>query len=473
MRIFDAVREGAGFIDQDRVLLECAALLHDIGYSTDPPNHAAVSADIVLNEGVQGLTRQQCQLVAAVVRLHQRNIKKALGHPVFSDVAEEMPRLKKLAAVLRVADGLDHGHIQDTVITAIKPARKYCTITIRSGWYKGNLAWAEAKGDVWNEAMPWVLRWKDVAPFRSRTDYRDVVTLEDSPVGAARKLLYAQYRIIMENREAILCADESPDPEYLHDLRVALRRFRAALDLFEGPLRDTGASAINSKLDALGDELGPIRDSNVWVDFLCREAEKEAVCNDPVWPEFYRGQCAADAVLNGRLRVILARDSFNELINSLVRFLKSELPALMRMEKKRQVCVFGARRLLDVFERIEAYRKTMDYSDSEQMHTLRKLCRKERYWTEFLTPVLKGPSRLLGRQLKKIADALGDVHDMDVHLGTLATSEPEVPFALIAHMKRRRIHAGKMFHRAWSKLTDKPFRKNVDRHLQACRKKGE
>ena len=314
------------------------------------------------------------------------------------------------------------------------------------------------------------MRWMWCLHTIART-YGYIVKTSDSPVDAARELLSAQYRIITATRDAVLSTEDPPDPEHLHDLRVALRRFRAALDLFARPLKGTSARSLDLALDALGDDLGPIRDSNVWVAFLRETAQKDAIRNDPAWPEFYHRQSAADAALEKPLRVILASASVDALIHSLARFLDGELPTRRPMEQHGSVRMFGAQRLLDVFNRIEAYRKTMDYSDTEQMHTLRKLCRKERYWAEFLAPVLKGPSRLLGRRLKKIADALGDAHDMDVHLESLAKSATAVPSSLMADMKSRRIRAGRRFHRAWDTLTAKDFRKDVEQHLRACRKR--
>jgi len=455
LQIFDAIRVPYGFLDQDRIILETAAQLHDIGYFTDPPNHAAVSTDIVLKEGVEGLTVEQCKEVAAVIRLHQRNYKKALRHPVFKELNASLPMLKKLGAILRVADGLDHGHIQDTVILKVKPNAKRSILVIRSGWYKGNLKWAESKADLWNKVMPASLRLMDKAPSHSSTDYEDVACPADSPVAVARKLLYSQYRIIMENREHVLHTDGMPDPEYLHDIRVALRRFRAVLDLFEKPLKHTAAPSINIVLDKLGDELGIIRDSNVWINFLERESRKKAVIDDPAWSGFLRRQYELDAALNDKLRKILSRDDFEKLIYMLVEFLKSELPELMRKKKEKSIHTFSAQRLQDVFTRLDAYRKTIQIKDSEQMHLLRKWCRKERYWAEFLTPILKGSCRKLAKRLKKVADTLGDIHDMDVHLEVLKTSVTPVPAALITDMKHIRKRTEKSFRRAWNNLTDK------------------
>ena len=110
--LFDVTAPVHGLGDADRELLEFAALLHDIGEHVASSGHHKHGAYLVRNGQLRGFSPAQIELLAAVVRWHRR------GEPRVSDEfplldADAVERVRVLAALLRVADGLDRSRNQN------------------------------------------------------------------------------------------------------------------------------------------------------------------------------------------------------------------------------------------------------------------------------------------------------------------------------------------------------------------------
>jgi len=88
-------------------MLEFAALLHDVGQHVSRKGHHRHAAYLVENGELRGFEPSEVAFLAALVRHHRRGDPKA-SEPRFAALdASDRDRLRKLAAILRVADGLD------------------------------------------------------------------------------------------------------------------------------------------------------------------------------------------------------------------------------------------------------------------------------------------------------------------------------------------------------------------------------
>lgn len=95
-----------------RLLLEVAAILHDIGYLVNYSSHHKHSLRLIMNGDLPGLTARQTAIVANIARYHRRSEPTA-NHAPFARLSKPDRRLvRQLAAILRVADGLDRAHAQ-------------------------------------------------------------------------------------------------------------------------------------------------------------------------------------------------------------------------------------------------------------------------------------------------------------------------------------------------------------------------
>jgi exopolyphosphatase/guanosine-5'-triphosphate,3'-diphosphate pyrophosphatase len=96
----------------DALLLQVAAILHEVGTYISPRAHHKHSEYIILNSEIFGLDRLDVTLVALVARYH-RHSGPRLDHTAYAAMsADDRIRICKLAAILRVADALERTHRQ-------------------------------------------------------------------------------------------------------------------------------------------------------------------------------------------------------------------------------------------------------------------------------------------------------------------------------------------------------------------------
>ena len=99
---------------EERALLDAAALLHDIGWSVGGARHHKISYSLIKENEAKliGFTPQQVELIANVARYHRKS-PPSLEHEAFAALAQrEQLVVEQLAALLRLADGLDRPHLQ-------------------------------------------------------------------------------------------------------------------------------------------------------------------------------------------------------------------------------------------------------------------------------------------------------------------------------------------------------------------------
>jgi exopolyphosphatase / guanosine-5'-triphosphate,3'-diphosphate pyrophosphatase len=111
LKLFDALADRLGLELEDRRLLADAALLHDVGYHINYDRHHKHSYHLILHGDLLGITPEEQVLIANVARYHRGSEpkKKQRNYGELDKPLRE--RVKKLAAILRVADGLDRGHV--------------------------------------------------------------------------------------------------------------------------------------------------------------------------------------------------------------------------------------------------------------------------------------------------------------------------------------------------------------------------
>jgi exopolyphosphatase / guanosine-5'-triphosphate,3'-diphosphate pyrophosphatase len=110
LRIFNQVGKEFGLTEKDEEYLEAAAILHDIGHSLSHALHHRHSYYLIRNCELLGFNDEDIEIIANIARYHRKSHPK-IKHENFSKLSPyNKERVKKLAAVLRIADGLDRGH---------------------------------------------------------------------------------------------------------------------------------------------------------------------------------------------------------------------------------------------------------------------------------------------------------------------------------------------------------------------------
>ena len=112
LKLFDTLKKELGLNENTRILLETAAILHDIGMFIRSENHHAHSFYIISNSDIFGLSREQIDIIAQVAYSH-RSSHSPQELPQFQHQSRETRiTILKLTAILRVADAFDRGHFQ-------------------------------------------------------------------------------------------------------------------------------------------------------------------------------------------------------------------------------------------------------------------------------------------------------------------------------------------------------------------------
>ncbi len=120
LQIFDDLKDWHKLAVRDRVLMEAAASLHDIGWGVAPggAKHHKHSARLIREQRWRHFNRREIEVIALVARYHRRALPKA-RHSGFRDLSKsDQRRVCLLAAILRVADGLDRRHLQ--LVSAVR-----------------------------------------------------------------------------------------------------------------------------------------------------------------------------------------------------------------------------------------------------------------------------------------------------------------------------------------------------------------
>jgi exopolyphosphatase / guanosine-5'-triphosphate,3'-diphosphate pyrophosphatase len=111
-RLFDATLEEHGLTGRERLLLQVAALLHDVGIYVSLRAHHKHSQYIVASSQIFGLSDEETALVSNVVRYHRRGLPQTSHLPYIALDHQDRLIVGKLAAILRVANALDAEHQQ-------------------------------------------------------------------------------------------------------------------------------------------------------------------------------------------------------------------------------------------------------------------------------------------------------------------------------------------------------------------------
>jgi len=112
LQLHDLLGDRLGLDDDDRELLEAAALLCNVGLFISHSAHHKHSYYVIRNsEHLTGFTDNEKELIAQVARYHRKSAPSEDKHPLFAALsARDRQRVRAMAALLRVAIAMDRNH---------------------------------------------------------------------------------------------------------------------------------------------------------------------------------------------------------------------------------------------------------------------------------------------------------------------------------------------------------------------------
>ncbi len=242
-------------------------------------------------------------------------------------------------------------------------------------------------------------------------------------------------------------APRGEDPEALHQMRVATRRLRSAIRLFE-PVLVLPRRARRRRVGEVADALGRVRDRDVWLTIL---EEREA----PRLPPFEQRRLAPllSALRTERraalddLRRFLEGGRYRKTRRALSDYL--EAPVLTTAGEA-PLGAFLPERLQGLARAVFAHPGFRPEAGAAVLHDLRLAVKRARYATGFFTGCYGETVSAWLRWLGALQDDLGAVTDCDVLLARLeaeAGGAGANPWLAVA-LRDDRAQAADRFHRA-------------------------
>lgn len=120
LKIYDEIKDEVSLPEHTRVLLEVAAILHDIGVFIRYDDHNLHSGYIIKNSEIFGLSRDDRTIISLIAKYHRGSTM-----PQDEESFRMLPRqdrmtILKLTSILRLADALDRSHLQKCSDISIK-----------------------------------------------------------------------------------------------------------------------------------------------------------------------------------------------------------------------------------------------------------------------------------------------------------------------------------------------------------------
>jgi CHAD domain-containing protein len=234
---------------------------------------------------------------------------------------------------------------------------------------------------------------------------------------AFRAIAFSCLRQIMAN-EPSMCGGQV---EALHQMRIGLRRLRAAIAIFADVVGDGDVKKIKRELAWITKELGPARDLDVFgADVLgpLRDRRPEDPIIAASYREFEQKRLAAyarAAAAAGSLRFRIA-------VLDLAEWIETGPWATDDNKERRAlradpVADHAERKLAKLRKQIKKKGADLRHRSVSQRHRLRIRAKRLRYATEFFAGTFPGEARAKRRAeslsaLKDLQDALGGLNDL-------------------------------------------------------------
>ena len=242
------------------------------------------------------------------------------------------------------------------------------------------------------------------APYKA-----GIVTLSApmAPVDAFRRIALDCLQQLQLNHPGALASE---DPEYIHQMRVATRRLRAALRLFAPVLPEHLEASLRDRLSALTRQLNRVRD----LDVLLTEVVNPVLAAQPDEP---RLPALASDITSRRYAArkqtvaLLAASDYGCFLLAALESLHA-LPAIDPAATG--VAGFATARLSRLHKKLRRLVAAAEINDPLSLHTLRIGVKRMRYALEFFSPLAPAnASHRAIRMLAGIQETLGQLNDLN------------------------------------------------------------
>ncbi len=500
LALFDQLQDMHGMPPAARRLLEIGALLHNVGLNKDPAQHHIVGRDIVLQTTMEELADHERAIVACLVAFHRKKVRPEQEPAYFGLKKKDRKTTLRLAALLRVADGLDSSQSQTTWVGGCNVTDTHVQLHLTGRNADADGARAVKKADLWHRVFPKQITYfltpivvpstVDDLPMAAQNGYQTehlmVETCEvvpespqsEQPVQseydsaetvaeASRRMLRRQFKKL-QSQEKDVRADK--DAEAVHQMRVATRRLRAVLAIIAEVAPPKQVRLFRKAIQRVARASSAVRDGDVFLehiaDYTASLPEEQRAEMQPLMNALHRDRAAAHIDLLDQLETRRYAD------------FKRDFALFMTDEQKGWNTTLRVRDIAGSliwqrYEDLRAYETRLDlrngngvHEHDDELHQTRIAGKRLRYVLEMFADYLGPDTDQVLATLKRFQDHLGTVQDIaatKAYIEQLAIDREAHPAlnAYIASREEERRHLLAELPQLWAELTGEGYRRQL------------
>lgn len=221
----------------------------------------------------------------------------------------------------------------------------------------------------------------------------------------------------------------SSDAEFLHQMRVGLRRLRSLLRAYRGVVSRKEARPIARALRRVVPTLGAARDWDVFCQWLAGEAKAAGPDLADVRAVLRRARKRRDAARRAA-REMVGSWTFQRLLLRALRWLTNAPWALRSKAREIPLQVFARGSLERLHRKTVEHSRGIDWEDVERRHAVRVKVKRLRYASGFFAASFpRAATRPYVKRLQGLQDILGELNDVSVARRFLGEIVPRGPVA--------------------------------------------
>jgi CHAD domain-containing protein len=399
-------------------VLKAAARLHRL---KGKPKKAGAE---ILEASIKGFSPDEQTLIAALVR-NQRAKNSRENDRLPAGVEPKTYQL--LLGLLRLSVAMNASQSQSSTPEVIQSNPENLHIRLHGPQARLDATAAQNAAAYWHQVSGQAVR----VLAEGELEPSEIVALaeqlsgpgllpDDSMAEAGRKVLKYHFIQMLLHEPGTRLGE---DIEELHDMRVATRRMRAALEVFGPYFQPKLIKPIRKGLRATGRVLGQVRDLDVFLEkagtYLASLDSGERQGLEPLirlWESERQRH-------RERMIDYLVRQDYLDFVQVMNRFVTTpalgtipfdpENPAPYRVREVAPMMIYTR------LAAVRAYDPVLQNASYAQLHNLRISFKYLRYTLEFFREVLGAEAKSVIERIKTVQDHLGDLNDADVACGML------------------------------------------------------
>ncbi|MBN1122381.1 MAG: CHAD domain-containing protein [Anaerolineae bacterium] len=424
--LFDLTQLLHGLDERYRDVIYTGGLLHNIAYAGGRAKHHTRGRDILIENPIAGMDETTRKLIAVATVFHRKKWRNERfeKEAVYQSLSEEERYAAGwLAALIRVADGLDYSQSQTTAIGPCRVTGGNVIITVAGPYVDFDSARADDKADMWRSISGTSIFIRPASGMLSLENDglaagQESFVLSDTPgvltddvmSEVGRKILHFHFERMLKNERG---TREGVDIEALHDMRVATRRMRVALRMFGDYFERDIYKRLQGGLKSAGKALGNPRDLDVFMEktqqYLATLPVERAAELDIVQEHWKTQRDTAQE----DLIAYLVSDVYRLFVDEMAEFVSIPGLGSADLELARFKPVHARHvapgLIYAAYQGVRAYETEVPCASLETLHQLRLTAKQLRYTIEFFKEILGDEAN----------DVTGTVVELQDHLGAL------------------------------------------------------